>query len=90
MSTLASFLMAITGSLAARVLTSLGIGFLSYAALSTLASTVVNNITSNYNALGGVVLPLLNLAGGGQVMGIMCAALVTRASLLAVKKIGVL
>lgn len=87
MATLASFLMAITGSLAARVLTSLGIGFLSYAALNTLAASVVSHITTNYNGMGSVPLALINLAGGGQVLGILCAALITRASLIAIKRL---
>lgn len=87
MSTLAAFLLAITGSVAARVLTSLGIGFATYAALSSLATVVVNNVISNYNAMGSVVLNLLNLAGAGQALGVLAAALVTRASLLAIKKL---
>jgi hypothetical protein len=68
-------------------MTSLGIGFATYGALSALAAVVVNNISSNYNALGGVVLNLLNLAGAGQALGVLTAALVTRASLLAIKKL---
>lgn len=87
MATLASFLLAITGSLAARVLTSLGIGIMSYAALTTLAGTVVANITSNYQSTPSQVLNLLNLAGGGVGLGIICAALVTKASLQAIKKL---
>lgn len=90
MATLASFLLAITGSLAARVLTSLGIGFVSYAALTTLASAVVSNVTSNYNAMGSVALNLLNLAGFGTALGILCAAMVTRASMMAIKRLRVL
>ncbi len=84
---LAAFLLSITGSIAARVLVSLGIGFASYAALSTLAASVVSNVTSNYNSMDSVVLNLVNLAGAGQAMGILLAALVTRASLQAIKKL---
>jgi hypothetical protein len=85
--TLASFLMSIAGSLAARVLISLGFGVFSYAAMDTLASTVKNNVTTNYNQLDGVALNLLNLAGGGEAVGILLAALVTRASLAAFKRL---
>lgn len=87
MSTLATFLLGITGSLAARVLTSLGIGFVSYAALTTLASAVVANVTSNYQSMSSQILGLLNLAGGGTGLGIILAALVTKASLQAIKKL---
>jgi hypothetical protein len=90
MGTLAAVLLGLTGSIAARVLTSLGIGIISYAALSTLAATVVASVTSNYNLLDPVIFNLLNLAGAGQAMGILCAAMITRASLQAIKKLRVL
>ena len=82
---LAPFLLSITGSIAARVLTSLGIGIFSYAALTTLTATVISNITSNFNALPVAALAIVNLAGGGQAIAIICAALVTRASLSTIK-----
>ena len=84
--TFAQFLMAISGSIAARVLLSLGIGIVSYSAINTLAQTVKNNVTQNYNALDSVVLSLLNLAGAGEALGILLAALITRASLVAIKR----
>lgn len=87
MQTLAAFLLAITGSLAARVLTALGIGIFSYAAITALASTVVSQVTSSYNGMHGTVLALVNLAGGGQALGILLAAMTTRASLGAIKKL---
>jgi len=86
MTTLAAFLLSITGSLAARVLVALGIGIFSYAALSTLAASVQSHVISNWNGIGSVVLSLLNLAGGGQALGILISALITRASLMAIKK----
>lgn len=85
--TFSSFLMGIAGSLAARVLLSLGFGVFSYAALNTLATTVVNNVTTNYNQIDTTALNLLNLAGGGEAMGILLGALVTRASLVAFKRL---
>ncbi len=84
---LAPFLLSITGSIAARVLTSLGIGIFSYAALTTLTTAVITNIQANYNALPLIPLAIINLAGGGQAIAIICAALVTRASLSAVKSL---
>lgn len=87
MATLASFLMMIAGSLAGRVLLSLGFSIFSYAALSTLAATVVSNLTNNYQSLTGEVLQILNLAGFGQAFGILAAGLTTRASMMALKKL---
>jgi hypothetical protein len=86
MNTLATFLMSISGSIAARVLLSLGIGIFSYTAFNTLASNVVTQVTNNYNATDLVVLNLLNLAGAGEALGILLAAMVSRASLMAIKK----
>jgi hypothetical protein len=82
----ASFLLSITGSIAARALTSLGIGIFSYAAITALLNTVISNLTSNYQSMNSIVLNILNLAGLGQALGIIIAALTVRASLLAIKK----
>lgn len=87
--TLATFLLAITSSVAARVMTSLGLGFISYASLSTLASSVVSSVTSSYQSLGAVPLALVNLCGFGTALGILTSALVVRASLLSIKHIGI-
>jgi hypothetical protein len=84
--TLSSFLMSIAGSLAARVMLSLGFGVISYAALNTLANTVVSKVTEHYNQLDSVALNLINLAGAGEAMGILLSGLVTRASMLAFKR----
>lgn len=89
MTSLATFLLAITGSIAARVLTSLGIAIFSYTALTTFANSLVGLIQSQYNSIGnqfsGNVLQILNLGGLGQSLGILTAALVARASLSAIK-----
>jgi hypothetical protein len=87
---LGPFLVSITGSIVARVLLALGMGVVSYAVLSTLASNFVSQMQSNYDALNGVVLTLLNMAGGGVSLGIIGSALITRASLMAIKKLRVL
>jgi hypothetical protein len=83
----ATFLLSITGSIAARVLTSLGIGIFSYAAISSVLNIVIANITSQYQSMNSVVLNILNLAGVGQALGIIIAAMTVRASLLAIKKL---
>ena len=80
-----AFLVSITGSIAARAMIALGIGVFSYAALNTLASSVTSAVTSSYSGMGSFTLSIVNLAGGSQVIAILCAAIVTRASLMAVK-----
>jgi hypothetical protein len=87
MGTISAFLLAITGSLAARVLTSIGIGIFSYAALSTLADSVISAAQSNYGQIDSTVFQLINLGGIGESMGILSAALITKATMLAIKRI---
>lgn len=86
MTTLSSFLMSISGSIASRVMLSLGIGIVSYKAMDTLAATVKNNVTISYNAIDPITLNILNMAGVGQALGILLAAMIARASLVAIKR----
>jgi hypothetical protein len=86
MQTLAAFLLSIVGSLASRVLISLGIAIASYASLTALANTVSSKVNENYALLNSTVLSLLNLAGAGQILAILLSALAARASISAIKK----
>jgi hypothetical protein len=85
MGAIATLILSLTGSVAARVLTSLGIGIFSYAALSTLAQQVVSSAQGAFNGLAGPTLQIINLGGGGEALGIISAALISRASLAAIK-----
>lgn len=87
MPTIAAFLLSITGSLVARAFVSLGFGLFSYAALTTVASTVISSAQSQYGSIGVQYLQFLNLGGVGQAMGIIAAAFTTRAALTAIKKL---
>ncbi|MDO9141122.1 MAG: DUF2523 domain-containing protein [Methylobacter sp.] len=87
MPTLAAFLLSIAGTLTGRVLLALGIGWVSYSGLNVLVSQIVDLVKVNYQSLSGVVLQILNLAGAGDAMGILIAALVTRTALVAIKKL---
>lgn len=84
---LGPFLIAITGSIVARVLTSLGAGFVTYTVLSTLTDNAVSHLDSAYGLVDPVVMALLNLSGLTSALTIITSALVTRASLMAVKKL---
>jgi len=87
MATLSVFLLSITGSIAARALFSLGFGLFSYVALAALTSTVISNAQGLYGSIGSTILQYLNFGGIGAFMGIISAAMLTRAALLAVKKL---
>ncbi len=87
MPTIAAFLLSITGSIASRVLVSLGFGIFSYAALTTLMATVISSAQDKFNMISPDVLQLLNLGGVGTSMGIIASAFTTRAALSAIKKL---
>ena len=85
--TFSSILLALSGRLAARVLTSLGIGFLSYQGLATLAEKFKTQVISNLNFITPDVLNLMNLAGVGEAFQIILAAIITKAGLMAIKSL---
>jgi Protein of unknown function (DUF2523) len=87
MTTFAAFLLSITASLATRVLFSLGFGFFSYAAITAFVNSVSSQVTAVYSTVDAPVLHILNLAGLGQYLGIVLAAMATRGTLLAIKKL---
>lgn len=86
----ATIMMGLTASITARVFTTLGLGFLSYASIKVLATQLQDSIFSNYAAVDPVLLQVLNLAGVGQFLHIVTAAFITRAGLMAIKRIGVI
>lgn len=86
MGTLSAFLIGIAGNLAARVFLALGIGIVSYAAVTTLLNSVISQLQGYYNSIPVTTLQLANLGGLGTFMSIITAAFITRASLMVVKK----
>ncbi len=86
--TLGVFLVGLTGALVPRVLTALGLAFISYEAFTTLAESFVNHVQSSYSAINPAILSLLNMAGFGTAISIVSSALITRVSLQAVTKLG--
>lgn len=86
MTTLATFLLGIVGTLAGRVLLALGIGFVSYAGISAALNAVRAHVESVWN-VSSPVMDLLFLAGMGQAAGILLAAISTRAALYGVQQL---
>lgn len=84
---LGAFLLSITGSIVGRVLFSIGFGLVSYAALSSITSSLITTAQANYNLIDPAILQLLNLGGVGTSMGIIASAFTTRATLMAIKKL---
>jgi hypothetical protein len=78
--TLAGFLMAIAGSLVARVIVSLGLGWVSFQGIAMAIQEMRAHIETAWNA-GGTMIDILALAGFGDAIGIMIAALMVRATM---------
>lgn len=85
---LGAFLSTAVGSLAKKVLASLGFGIISFAAVSTALNTALGYAQSAYSGLPGYAAAFLGLAGVGTGLGMVAAALIFRASYLALPKLG--
>lgn len=78
MSTLSGVLTALAAPLAKKVLAALGMGIVSYAAITAALAGVTSAITSAYGAITGDIAAILSLAGFGQAMGIILGAMAAR------------
>lgn len=88
MTQLAAFLIAISGSVAARVLVALGIGWITFEGFSAFAAQVVSAVQSSMAGILPDVLAVLGLAGFPTAVGVVLGAYVARASLSALSFLG--
>lgn len=82
------FLLAAVGPLAKRVLLALGVGIVSYAAVSTLANTLIQSVQTAWGGVSGSILQVASMAGIPESLSIMSGAILARVSLVAVSKLG--
>lgn len=75
-------------SFGARVLTSLGIGFLSFAAISTAATNLANSFSSSWSSITPTVLKLISIAGFPGAFGWIIGALLAKLALTSIPKLG--
>lgn len=87
MMTLASFLLGIVGTLAGRVLLSLGIGWISYAGVAAALEGVRAKIEAAWGA-SSAVMNIMFLAGMGEAVAILLAAFTIRAAFYGIAKLG--
>lgn len=87
---LAQVLMAVSVALVARVLTSLGMGVISYAAITTFVNFIVGKIMLQIGMMTGSAVMVMALAGIFEALSIILAALALKAQLLALKRFGFL
>lgn len=88
LSLLFNLFMTLGTTLPGRVLSALGIGWLTYAGISTAVGALVTQTFAAWNALPATIYQLVSLAGFTDALGITTAAFITRASLSALPKLG--
>jgi len=76
-----SLLQKTLGNSAARVLTGAGLSVASYGAITVAISTALSALTSSFSALPSAMLNIILLAGVGQAISIIGAAMLTRAAI---------
>jgi len=87
MSGFGTFLAAVAGPIAKKVLVSLGFGIASYAAVSAGLGMVLASAKGAWGGLGGDALALIQMAGVSVAASIYAGALTARVSLQVLKKL---
>ncbi len=87
-----AFLVGIAGSVAKRVLSALGIGLVSYAAMSAALTAALNAAKNAWAGLSGFpeALALIQMAGVTTAASIISGALIARVSMQSFKKFEIL
>lgn len=81
-------LAAAAGPIAKYVLASLGIGFISYVALTAVTGALIDHVEFTYRSLPASMLQIANLLGVGTAIGIVLGGIVARASYAAITRLG--
>lgn len=84
---LGAFLTAAIGPLATRVLAALGLGYISYEAISLIVNQAMSYAQTNFTALPSAIFNLLALAGVGEGFAILAAAISFRTAMIAQRKV---
>lgn len=85
---IAVWLFAIIVPLVKKVLVALGIGVVTYGALTVLFSQVQSAVISAYGAMGSTTLQILALGGVTQAIGIILSAMSVRVAMIAIGHFG--
>lgn len=87
---LAKFFDSNLGFFARKVLAALGLGVISYTAISTGFNALVSYTRTQYDGIAPDILALMGLGGIGQALGIIVGAMTFKIAFLAVQKMGVI
>lgn len=87
---LGAFLASFAGPLAKRVLAALGIGVISFAAVSAALAAMISAAQTAYNGFPAYAAAFAGLSGLGDALGMIAGALVFRVAYTSLPKLGVL
>jgi len=87
MNGLGTFLLAIAGPIAKRLLVSLGFGIVSYAAVGTALTQVLSAAKNAWGGLAAEPLAIIQIAGINTAVSIVAGALVAKVGLNSLKKL---
>lgn len=85
---LATVLMWFASTFGARLLLSLGMGFISFGAVTVAANVLIAQFSSAWSGIPSAMLSILSLAGFPTALGWIIGAWLARISLNALSKIG--
>ena len=88
MASLGGFFTAAAAPLAKKVLQGLGIGMVSYVGVELVFSQLRDLVTSSWSGLPLDIVSILSLAGWGQGLGIVLAAMAARVAMLSLSFLG--
>lgn len=83
---LGAWLVSLAAPAVKRVLASLGIGIVSYAALSAVVQQAISSAQSAFGGIGGDLAGLIGLSGMGEAAAILAAALTARVTYTSAKR----
>ena len=84
----ANLMVALAGSMAARALLAVGIGWVTYAGFTALVAQLTSAVLSSWGGISGSVLQVLALGGVPTAIGVVLGAYALRATLAGVAKLG--
>lgn len=85
---LGAFLASAAGPLVKKAMIAIGFGTLTYTGLQAAFNAAQAQVISHYGQMAGASLQLSDLAGVGQVIGIILGALAARVGIAVVSKFG--
>jgi len=87
MATLTTVLTSLAGPLAKKVLTSLGIGVLTYAGLDTAASAALGAAKSNLGGMTADITQIIAMAGGFAALSIIAGGITAGVSMMVMSRL---